>query len=258
VNTVSATSGKVKSADRAMAVLDLLAERTSLVFAEIAEALELPKSSAHSLLQTMTARGYLALDNGRRYRLGIHVWELAQRISQIDDLRTLLTPVMDEVVERTGETVQLATLDGVSAVYVAVSESPHPMKLTSRAGSRLPAHTSAIGKVLLASLEPEEAVRRLDSAELTKLTEHTTSSPRTLIDELERIRERGYATDNEEFAIGLRCVAVPIRDLQGETVAAVSVSMPTPRYSRTSAREARAALTRAADKAAPMLGRWRT
>ncbi len=239
-----------------MAVLDLVAERGALPFSEISDSLALPKSSAHSLLRTMEGRGYLSIDDERRYRLGSRIWELAQAFHEVDDLRTLMKPLMDEVVERTGETVQLATLDGVSAVYLALSESPHPMKLTSRAGARLPAYTSAIGKSLLAALDPEEASRRLDGAELTRLTDHTIVSVPALLEELERTRERGYAVDDEEFAIGLRCIAVPIRDLDGKVVAAISVSMPTPRYSRAAAANARAALAEAAERATAVLGRW--
>ena len=192
----------------------------------------------------------------RRYRLGSRIWELAQAFHQVDDLRTLMKPLMDEVVERTGETVQLAILDGVSAVYLALSESPHPVKLTSRVGARLPAYTSAIGKTLLASLDRDEAARRLDGAELTRLTDHTIVSVPALLEELERTRERGYGLDNEEFAIGLRCIAVPIRDLDGKAIAAISVSMPTPRYSRAAAANARKALADAAQKATAVIGRW--
>ena len=252
----SANGGLVKSADRVMAVLDLVAERGALPFSEISEALALPKSSAHSLLRTMEARGYLSIDDERHYRLGSRIWELAQAFHEVDDLRTLMKPLMDEVVERTGETVQLATLEGVSAVYLALSESPHPMKLTSRAGARLPAYTSAIGKSLLAELDPAEAARRLDGAELDKLTDHTIVSVPALLEEFERTRERGYGVDDEEFAVGLRCLAVPIRDLDGKAVAAISVSMPTPRYSRAAAANARAALAEAAEKATAVLGRW--
>ena len=120
--TAAAANGKVKSADRVMAVLDLVAERGSLGFSEIAAALELPKSSAHALLRTMEARGYLALEPERReYRLGTRIWELAQVFHGIEDLRTLMKPLMNEVVAKTGETVQLATLEGVSAVYLGLS-----------------------------------------------------------------------------------------------------------------------------------------
>jgi IclR family KDG regulon transcriptional repressor len=252
----SVNGGPVKSADRVMAVLDLVAERGTLPFSEISEALGLPKSSAHSLLRTMEARGYLSIDEERRYRLGSRIWELAQAFHEVEDLRTLMKPLMDEVVERTGETVQLAVLDGISAVYLALSESPHPMKLTSRAGARLPAYTSAIGKTLLAALDPEDAACRLDGAELTRLTDHTIVSVRALLEELERTHQRGYGIDDEEFAIGLRCIAVPVRDLDGKVVAAISVSMPTPRYSRAAAANARKALAEAAEKATAVLGRW--
>jgi DNA-binding IclR family transcriptional regulator len=252
----SVNGGPVKSADRVMAVLDLVAKRGALPFSEISEALGLPKSSAHSLLRTMEARGYLSIDEERRYRLGSRIWELAQAFHEVEDLRTLMKPLMDEVVARTGETVQLAVLDGISAVYLALSESPHPMKLTSRAGARLPAYTSAIGKTLLAALDPEETARRLDGAELTRLTAHTIVSVPALLEELERTRQRGYGIDDEEFAIGLRCIAVPIRDHDGKVVAAISVSMPTPRYSRAAAANARKALAEAAENATAVLGRW--
>jgi DNA-binding IclR family transcriptional regulator len=248
---------RVKSADRVMAVLDLVAERGGMPFSEIAERLELPKSSAHALLRTMEARGYLALDPGAKtYRLGSRIWELAQAFHEIDDLRTLMKPLMDRVVERTGETVQLASLDGASAVYLGLSESPHPMKLTSRAGARLPAYTSAIGKALLAELDPEEARRRLEGETLVKLTEHTITSVDDLLAELENVRRQGYSVDNEEFAVGLRCVAMPVRDIEGTPVAALSVSMPTPRYSREAAANARNALADATAAAAERLGRW--
>ena len=256
--TANGAPAKVKSADRLMAVLDLVAERGALGFSAITEALELPKSSAHSLLRTMEARGYLSIDGERKYRLGSRIWELAQAFHQVDDLRTLIKPLMDEVVEKTSETVQMATLDGVSAVYLALSESPHPMKLTSRAGARLPAHTSAIGKALLAELDPEEAARRLAGAELVRLTEHTIVSATDLLAELEMTRKRGYAVDDEEFAVGLRCIAMPIRDLDGKVVAALSVSMPTPRYSRSAAANARVALATAGEKATAILGRWQS
>ncbi len=248
---------RVKSADRVMAVLDLVAQHGSMGFTEIAERLELPKSSAHALLRTMEARAYLALDPERKtYRLGSRIWELAQAVHEIEDLRTLMKPLMDRLVERTGETVQLATLDGVSAVYLELSESPHPVKLTSRVGARLPAHTSAIGKSLLASLDPDEAERRLEGATLVKLTDHTLTEVPELLKALERVRRQGYSVDDEEFAIGLRCLAMPVRDAEGSPVAAISVAMPTPRYNRAAAANARKALAETVSDAAARLGRW--
>jgi DNA-binding IclR family transcriptional regulator len=253
----SLADGRVKSADRVMSVLDLVAASGSLSFTEIVERLGLPKSSGHALLRTMESRGYLALDaDARAYRLGTRIWELAQAHHGIEDLRTVMKPLMDELVERTGETVQLARLEGTEAVYLELSESPHPMKLTSRAGARLSAHASAIGKSLLASLDPEEARRRLTGAELPRLTPHTITDPEELLAELERVRRQGYSTDNEEFATGLRCIGMPVRDASGRVVGAMSVSMPTPRYSRGVAASARRALAETVAEAAERLGRW--
>ncbi len=255
--TTSSAGAPVKSADRALALLDLVAERGPVGFGEIAEELELPKSSAHALLSTVEARGYLTFDREtRRYRLGTRIWQLAHSHHEIEDLRTLMKPVMDQLVKRTGETVQLAVLDGVSAVYLDVVESPHPMKLTSRAGTRLPAHMSAIGKSLLIGLDETEMRKRLGEVELVELTSHTITDLSELLAELDEARRRGYSTDNEEFAIGLRCVAMPVRDIDGKPVGAMSVSMPTPRYSRSVAADARVALADAVEEAARRLGRW--
>ena len=231
--TADPPAAKVKSADRVMAVLDLIAEQGSLSFGEIAERLELPKSSAHALLHTMESRHYLRHDPGAKsYRLGSRIWELAQSHHELEDLRALIKPLMNDLVGRTGETVQLATLEGRDAVYLDLSESPHPVKLTSRAGARLPAHTSAIGKALLADLEPDELARRLDGVELERLTDRTITEVPELIRVLDDVRRQGFSVDNEEFAIGLRCIAMPIRDDDRNAVAALSVSMPTPRYTR--------------------------
>jgi DNA-binding IclR family transcriptional regulator len=258
VTLTTVNGGGVKSADRVMAVLDLVAESGSLSFGEIATRLALPKSSAHALLQTMHARGYLAFEEeSKAYRLGTRIWELANAHHGIEDLRTVIKPLMDALVERTGETVQLAILEGIEAVYLEQSQSPHPMKLTSRAGVRLPAHTSAIGKALLASLEPADAERRLDGAALVRLTDNTIGDVPRLLEELERVRRQGYSLDNEEFAIGLRCVAMPVLDAQGKTIAAMSVSMPTPRYNRTVMANARKALAETVAQATERLGRWR-
>ena len=256
VTTVN--GGGVKSADRVMAVLDLVAESGSLSFGEIATRLALPKSSAHALLATMHARGYLAFDEDHKvYRLGTRIWEIANAHHGIEDLRTVIRPLMDALVERTGETVQLAILEGIEAVYLEQAQSPHPMKLASRAGVRLPAHASGIGKTLLASLDPAEAARRLDGASLVRLTANTIGDAPTLLKELDRVRRQGYSLDNEEFAIGLRCVAMPVVDAEGKTVAAMSVSMPTPRYNRTVMANARKALAETVAAATERLGRWR-
>jgi IclR family KDG regulon transcriptional repressor len=234
------TAGLVKSADRVLAVLDLLAHHGPMTFARIVEELDLPKSSAHNLLATMTARGYIERDAAQGvFVLGIRVWEIAQAEHRVERLRSALKALMDGLVGATQETVQLAKLEGFEAVYLEIAESPRPMKLTSRIGARLPAHTTGLGKTLLAFLDEDDVLERLGSREMESLTEHTITTPAGLLDALRTIRQRGYGTDDEEFAIGLRCIAMPIRDRHGLVTAAMSVSMPTPRYSDEIAARAR-------------------
>lgn len=234
------TAALVKSADRVLAVLDLLAQRGPLTFAEIVAGLGLPKSSAHNLLATMAARGYVERDTDHgRFVLGIRVWEIAQAEHRVERLRGAVRALMERLVAATQETVQLATLEGFEAVYLEIAESPRPMKLTSRIGARLPAHTTGLGKTLLAFLDDDEVVARLGRRTLEALTEHTITTQEALLDALRVIRRRGYGTDDEEFAVGLRCVAMPIRDRDGVVTAAMSVSMPTPRWSDEIAAQAR-------------------
>lgn len=238
---VSTAPAVVKSADRVLAILDLLADQGPQTFAGICAALRLPRSSAHGVLGTMERHDYVVRDAGR-YALGRRVWEIAQRWGGLE-LGALVRPPMQALVELTGETVQAAQLEGTDAYYLVVCESPHPVKLTSRPGVRLPAHATGIGKCLLAALDPAEARRRLEQAELQAFTHRTLTDLDSLLDELARIRKRGYATDDEEFALGLRCIAMPVRAPGGEVVVAISVAMLEPRYSRAVAAHIRTALS---------------
>jgi DNA-binding IclR family transcriptional regulator len=245
----------VKSADRVLAVLDLLAARGPSTFSEIVAALGLPNSSAHNLLQTMIRRDYVELDpEGRRYRLGLRLWQVAQAYVADRDVVGIARPLMQQVVDATQETVQLARLDGIENVYLAIAESPHPMKLVSRVGARLLAHATGLGKALLAGLPPDEARRRLASARLPALTPNTITDPDALMAELAAVRERGYAMDDEEYVIGCRCLAMPVRDERGQAAVAMSVSIPTPRHTPELAERARLALRDAVGELERRLG----
>lgn len=248
--------GAVKSADRVLTILDLLAEQGSLTFSEIVKALGLPKSSVHNLLGTMIDRDYVEYDAAAKsYGLGIRVWQIGRARQDVEHLRALLKPLMDRLRDETEETVQLAQLEGADAVYLEISESPHPMKLSSTVGVRLPAHASGIGKVLLAELDPDDARDRLEAVPLERYTEHTLTDVDVLLRELAKTRQRGYGTDDEEFAVGCRCIAMPVRDGNGRAVAALSVAIPTPRWSREVSASARRALTETTAAAHQLLAR---
>jgi IclR family KDG regulon transcriptional repressor len=245
----------VKSADRVLLIFDLIATRGPLTFSEVAGALGLPASSTHNLLKTLVRREYLLLDpDNRRYHLGLRLWEVAQAYVKSDSLPRLAQPIMDRVVAQTGETVQLARLDGVENVYLAISESPQPMKLVSAVGKRLYAHATGLGKVMLAGLSEEEARRRLSPVQLPRFTPNTIVELDALLAALGLVRQRGYAIDNEEYVIGCRCIAMPVRDADGRVIAAMSVSIPTPRYSEELAARTHEALGTAVEELSRRLG----
>jgi DNA-binding IclR family transcriptional regulator len=245
MNSRVSTTGEltaVKSADRTFTILEYLAAAKEATFASIVRELGLPNSSGHQLLQTALHRGYIEFDEGRRvFRLGFRLWEIAQCYVPAEDIVAVAQPFMNELRAVTKETVQLARLEGLDTLYLAIAESPHPMKLVSAVGARLAAHATALGKVLLAALPEEELARRLRGVELARFTERTITDHAQLEAELQRIRVRGYGEDNEEYVLGCRCIAVPVRT-HGSVAIAMSVSVPTVRYDRAAARSIRQAL----------------
>lgn len=132
------TTQPVKSADRALALVEFVAAERATSFTAILEALDLPRSSAHGLLQTLTASGWLEHNpQSKQYSLGLRAWQVGPQYRGHHDLENLAKPVMDRLVRAVGETVQLARLDGVENVYIAISESEKEMRLASSVGSRL-------------------------------------------------------------------------------------------------------------------------
>lgn len=233
----------VKSAERALRTIELLTEEGPLDFPQICDGLALPKSSAHALLATMRAMGFLHLDEQtRRYSLGPRLWEAGQAYIQGLDIAQLAGPFMRRVRDHLGETVQVAILDGIDNVYIGKLETDHPLQLVSRLGSRLPAYATGLGKALLAGLPDAELLRRLDGVAMRSFTPRTITEPNKLLAELVRIRRRGYATDVGEYSKGVFCVAAPIQAPTG-TVAAMSVSIPDVRVTTAVRRRAAQVLT---------------
>ena len=230
---MSQTRGPVKSADRALAAVDLVARLGSATFADIAEALALPRSSAHGLLATLVDAGWLEIGHEQqpaRYRLGLHVWQIAQRYDGHRLLLETAKPHMDRLVQRTGETVQLARLDGVENVYIGIALSPNPMRMASSVGMRLHAHATGIGKALLSVIDEDDARARLDAVVLPQLTPRTVTDVPGIMRILARAREVGFAIDDEEFIEGCRCVAVPLTTERETGIAsAMSITMPSTR-----------------------------
>lgn len=218
----------VKSALRVLLITELLTEYDQgLSFPEIQAHLDVPKSSLFSILRTMATRGYLLFsEETRRYRLGVRYWEAGQAFLRGADLPGVADPHLQEASDALGETVQLAVLDGMENVYIAKVEANQRLQLVSRVGSRLPAYATGLGKVLLAYLDDDDLRARLAEIELEAHTPRTLADVGQLVEELGRIREQGYGTDDGEYTPGVFCVAVPVRDHEDRVVAAMSCSVP--------------------------------
>lgn len=221
------TESTVKSAERVLDIFEALSETSSgMTFSALQQALGVPKSSLHALLDVLTKRSYLHLDpTTRSYTIGIRFWERSQAYQRHHSLVHEALPVMQQIVQAINETVQLAILDSSENVYLAKVDSSHPLRLQSEVGRRLPAYATGLGKVLLSNLAETDLETRLQEP-LQRFTPHTLAERNALYTELGRVRERGFAVDNQEYTLGVGCVAVPIGGYPNYCVAAMSVSVP--------------------------------
>ena len=216
----------VQSLARALRLLETLANaEREISLTELADKLEWPKSTVHGILATL--RDYRFVDqsdvNGR-YRLGVRLFEYGQKAARNWGIREIALPVMQKLNAQCGEMVQLATEDAGEVFYLEKLDSTHIIRIVSEIGTRLPMHCSGLGKVLLAYRTPADARAILMRNGMRRMTNNTITDPVQMDMELAKIRKQGYALDNQEIMEGLRCVAAPIRDMNGNVKYAVSVS----------------------------------
>ncbi len=256
IDEVTEQRARAKSADRALQVLEFLAKTPEgTTFSDIARGLSLPQSSAHELLTVMTERSFVEFNPSTKlYRLGIRTWELGQAFVAHRDLITEARPVIQSISATLDETVQLSVLDGFEEVYLDRVDSSQPLRVQAIIGARAPAHTTALGKILLADRREGDLLTGLRGRKLRPATPNTITTADQLILELRWVRANGFAVDNEEHATGLRCVAAPIRDHTGAVIAAVSVAMPITRASADQMTDALIALVKGANDISRKLG----
>ena len=219
----------VQSVARALTLLDALGEsRNEVGIAELSKQVGFHVSTAHRLLATLIAQGY-ARQNPEtgRYGLGAKAFHLAESYLGQMDLRRIVRPVLERLSHTTEETANLVILDGREAFYLDKVESPQSLRIFSRIGRRAPLHCTAAGKVLLAGRSSAEVQRMLGQNALERFTPRTIRSTEVLRREVEAARADGFALDREECEEGATCIAAPVRNARGETVAAMSISGPT-------------------------------
>jgi IclR family transcriptional regulator, KDG regulon repressor len=220
----------------------------------LAMRLGLAKSTVHRLASTLVE--YDILEQNRetgKYRLGLALFELGTLVRRKMDTASESRAQMYQLVQSTGETVQLAVLDHQSVLYIRILESRQAVRMSSIAGSRAPAHCTSVGKVLLA-YQPVDAVKEIIDNGLPRYTENTITSPDRLMEELASVRQKGYAIDDEEIEVGLRCIAAPVRNHSGNVIAAISVAAPVQRMSKKNLQTTVPTVTAAADSISRRLG----
>lgn len=210
-------------------------ERPEWRMSDIAKALDMPKSSTHSLVCTLADIGLLSTTNNGRYRLGWMLITLGERMRASMSFSSLAVPVMLELSAALRETVLLAVLDRDEVLYLERVEGTHPtVRLAGvRVGARLPAHCTSVGKVLLADRDPAEVRAMIARTGMRQLTKRSLSSLDALEYELEKVRARGYAVDRGEVVPDICCQAVPVLDREGAVIAAMCVGVPKYRFDAT-------------------------
>ncbi|MFF6779439.1 IclR family transcriptional regulator C-terminal domain-containing protein [Streptomyces sp. NPDC012510] len=226
----------VRSFERGLAVIRAFdAERPALTLSEVARACELTRAAARRFLLTLVDLGYVHTD-GRLFRLTPRVLELGYAYLSGCTLSDLAEPHLERMVEQVRESSSLCVLDGDDIVYVARVSAGRIMTATITVGTRFPAHVTSVGRVILAHLPDEEIDARLARADLRPLTPRTLVSAGRLKAELHRVRRQGYAVVDQELEEGLRSVAAPVRDRNGEVVAGVNIPVHAGRNSVESVR----------------------
>lgn len=250
---------EVKSAARTVEVLEYLAVRQNrpVRLRELSEALDVPRSSLHALLRTLATHGWVRADStGTLYGIGIRALLAGTSYLDSDPYMPLVVPFLDELREQLDETFHLGRLDGDDVVYLATRESSQYLRPYSRVGRRLAAYTTSLGKAILADQAPETWDEHLPDP-LKALTAHTITDRAELEADLRRTRERGYAIDNQENSLGLRCFAVALHYTDPATDA-ISASIPIARLSERREAEVVGALRLVGDKIARVVGPMRS
>lgn len=224
-------SGHVQSLSRALSVLNELSRHNQgLTLSELAQKVTLPTSTAHRLLTTLQNERYVRFAKEHNlWFVGVQAFEVGAAFVRSRDIVCIARPFMRRLMEESGETVNIAVHDNGEVVFLEQVESRNMMRAIAGPGGRVPAHSSGIGKAFLASMSQAEAMAVIKRQGPECSVSKSLISRERFMAELKRIRKRGYAVDDEDFAVGLRCVAGMIYNEHGEPIAGISISGPTAR-----------------------------
>ncbi|MFM9373365.1 IclR family transcriptional regulator [Streptomyces sp. Da 82-17] len=251
-----AAGGGVQSVDRAVAVLEILAEHGESGVSEVAAAMDVHKSTAFRLLGALEAHGMVEQDGERgKYHLGFGIVRLAGAVTGRIPVTRYGRKICDRLAQELGETINIGVLEAHCVINLDQVRGPSGITAQNWVGRQTPLHSTANGKVLLAYLPAEERAALLAEAGLPRTTPHTLTSEADLEKALAEVRAQGYALALEEYEEGLNAIAAPIRSATGETVAALTASGPAYRFTEPHLHEIAPALTAGADEITLRLNR---
>ena len=232
--TDARAGGGVQSIERAFRLLETMAEHDGIMgLSALAAESGLPLPTIHRLVRTLVDLGYLRQEPSRQYALGPRLIRLGESSSRM--LSVWARPHLTRLVDELGESANLAMLDGDQIVYVAQVPSRHSMRMFTEVGRRVLPHTTGVGKALLADTPADEVRALLARTGMPAATEKTITSPDAFLEALRQVRELGYAVDDNEQEMGVRCLAVSVPD--SPTSAAVSISGPAGRVTDEATRD---------------------
>jgi IclR family acetate operon transcriptional repressor len=251
-----AGDGKNQSLTRALTLLERLSETpTGVSLTDLSYQLGIPTATVHRLLSTFEDLGFVEQDSSQGlWFIGLKAFTVGNAFLSRRDFVASARPHMHALVDQCGETVNLGVIDDGEVVFIGQVESREVMRMIVRLGSRSPIHASGVGKALLAHLSEQRLARILQQRGLAHYTERTIVTPGRLREELDNIRQLGYALDDEEHAVGLRCVAAPIFDENRLALAAISLSGPKARITDSRLDELGVAIRQTADEITQALG----
>ncbi|GFG50934.1 IclR family transcriptional regulator [Mycolicibacterium agri] len=252
IEEAGALTGKELAGDtptlRLFSLLELIASKDRLFTLQgLVEETGMAKPTLHRMLQQLEGAGLLIRENnGRHYGIGARLRRMAENLLLNDSHHGARHAVLRDLVEELGESCNLTTLSGNEIVYLDRVETPEPLRFTLQAGSRVPAHCSASGKMILSQLAPAQRRRLLEAAPLRRYTPNTVTDVDKIEEELRRVRRDGYAIDAEEFLPGLVCAAVLVPSPTGISNLGIAVQAPVMRLTPDKAIRLLPALRRAA------------
>ena len=235
-----------RSVARAFRIVDALSRRDGMGVSELADTVELPVSTVHDYLRTLRSTGHVVTD-GTDYRVSTRFLEIGHRDRRRREVYAAAAAELPAAAEETGEQVTLIVEEGGDGVLLAVAEGEGAVDLPAYPGARVPLYANAGGKAILAHVDPERLEALLDEQAFEPITKRTVTEPDVLREQLEAVRERGYAIDRGERIAGFVCVAVPVLDRADTVRGAICVCGPESRMGEDRRREVRSTVRRVAN-----------